>query len=458
MNRLEQSLKDLLVHTLNDLFVNVNTIDFEKKYNSVKYLPTFKPDGMFDDQKKIVHTNTKQIIRDCDIKSTPYYQKVFFELQQIITENIRMRNQQSIEEITRTELRDFLISYFDDVGFIEFNKTKFLHQFQVFYRYLTEEMNTRYCFATLTNFNGDFDEQELHNGLHIRKITADEFATISGIENHNEKIDVDSSLFKIKYIIGKTLNNTRVTESIVLKLFEKTLDALKIFRHGDVQLGGLYFRDSKFWNVKTTLILRREPRTQPTREYFMSKHELLDDFKTFHKKFHDINLTKRKYTILGRSIRRFSKAIEGDSNDESIVDFVTNLESLFSSNEHELSYKFSLRIAVLLGRNTEEMIGLQNLMQEIYNMRSKIVHGDNVPQQIKLKNKSLETTQAVSILEQVSRNSIMIFLELLEKYESKDIIHQNIEAAIFDNNIRSEFYTAITSSKYVNLKFLEELV
>ena len=85
-------------------------------------------------------------------------------------------------------LRDFMISYFDDAGFVEFDETKFLCHFQIFERYLTAELNTRYCFATLLNFNGDFKELTLDNGLHIRKITSDEFATISGIENHSEKI------------------------------------------------------------------------------------------------------------------------------------------------------------------------------------------------------------------------------------------------------------------------------
>ena len=51
----------------------------------------------------------------------------------------------------------------------------------------------------------------------------------------------------------------------------------------------------------------------------------------------------------------------------------------------------------------------------------------------------------------------MIFLELLEKYGSKDTIHRNIEAAIFDSGIRAEISQVIESSEYIDLKFLEEL-
>ena len=456
MTVLKDVLRDLLMGSMDDFFSNVGPEEL-KKYQSFRYLPVFKSNGNFDDQRRITHVNTRQMIRNCDMGSKPYYRNAFDELQVTVSEKCGERNQQDPKEITHKELRDFMISYFDDAGFVEFDETKFLRNFQIFERHLTAELNTRYCFATLLNFNGNFEKLNLDNSLHIRRIAADEFVTISGIENHSEKIDVDHSLFKIKYVIGKTMDSTRVRESNVLKLFEKTLDALKVFRNGNVQIGGLYFRDSEFWKIKPTHVLRREPRTPPTKEYTLNSGKALNNFVLFHKKFLDINFTKGKYTFLGRSIRRFSNAIEDSSPEESIVDFVISLESLYTSNELELSYKFSLRVAVLLGTSPREMAGLQRMMYDIYNMRSRIVHGDEIPTQIKLEKKSLEMKQAVEILEHVSRNSIMIFLELLEEYGPRDIIHRNIEVAIFDSEARSKISDVIKSSEYIDLKFLEEL-
>ena len=456
MTVLKDVLRDLLMGSMDDFFSNVGPKEL-KKYQYDTYLPVFKSGGGFDDQERITRVNAKQMIRDCDMESKPYYRNAFAKLQVTVSGECAKWNRQDPEEITRVGLRDFMISYFDDAGFVEFDETKFLCHFQIFERYLTAELNTRYCFATLLNFNGDFKELNLDNGLHIRKITSDEFATISGIANHSEKIDVDPALFKIKYVIGKTIDGTRVQEPNVLKLFEKTLDAFKVFQNGNVQLGGLYFRDSEFWKIKPTHVLRREPRTLPTEEYVLNSGKELNDFIRFHKKFLGINFTKGEYMFLGRSIRRFSNAIE-DSPEESIVDFVISLESLYTSNELELSYKFSLRVAVLLGTSPREMVGLQRMMHDIYNMRSKIVHGDEIPPQIKLEKKSLEMRQAVAILEHVSRNSIMIFLELLEEYGSRNIIHRNIEAAIFDSEVRSKISHVIESSEYIDLKFLEELI
>ena len=51
----------------------------------------------------------------------------------------------------------------------------------------------------------------------------------------------------------------------------------------------------------------------------------------------------------------------------------------------------------------------------------------------------------------------MIFLELFNEYESRKAIHENIEAAILDDKIRSKISKIIKSSKYIDLKFLEEL-
>ena len=68
-----------------------------------------------------------------------------------------------------------------------------------------------------------------------------------------------------------------------------------------------------------------------------------------------------------------------------------------------------------------------------------------------------DDVQAVEILEHVSRNSIMIFLELLEKYESRDIIHRSIETAIFDSEAKSKISHVIEFSEYIDLKFLEKL-
>ena len=456
MTLLKNMLKDLLTNSIDDVFSKIGSSELEKYY-FVRYLPVFKANGTFDDQKKIIKINIRRIMRDGDIESKPYYKSAFSKLEGEISTKFPQKNGQDLTELTREEMFDFLISYFDSAGFKKFDVEKFLHNFQIFNNHLSTELDIRYCFSTLLNFNGNFEEQKLDNKLHIRTITPDEFAAVSGIESRGEKIDIDPSLFKIKYVIGKTLDRTSVREQDVLKLFEKTLDALRVFRNGNVQLGGLYFRNSQFWQVKPTFVLRREPKTLPTDEYVLDSSKLLADFKLFHSKLYGVNLTKGKYTFLDRSIRRFSNAIENRSTEERIVDFVISLESLYSSNEQELAYKFSIRVAAILGSNSREKINLQRMMHKIYDMRIRIVHGGKIPKQIKLERKSLEMVRAVELLERISRNSIMIFFELLEHYGKKEDIHRDIENAIFDDVARLKLSKIIRSSKYINSKFLKEI-
>lgn len=454
MTALKNALKDLLTNSINDIFSKISS-DELKKYNSIGYLPVFKTNGYYDDQEETTKINTRCIIRDVDIESKPYYKSAFSELKEEISIKRRNKNGRDLTELTREEMFDFLISYFDSAGFSKFNAEIFLDNFQIFNKHLSTEIDTNYCFSTLLNFNGNFEEQKLDNELHIRTITPDEFATIAGIEDRSEKTDIDSSLFKIKYVIGKTVDRTSIREQDVLKLFEKTIDVLRIFRNGNVQLGGLYFRNSQFWQVKPNFVLRREPKTLLTNEYALDSSKLLKEFKLFHSKLYGVNLTKGKYKFLDRSIRRFSNAIENRSTDERVVDFIISLESLYSSNESELAYKFSLRVAVVLGSNSREKISLQQMMHKIYNMRSRIVHGDDIPKQIEFNEKLLKIPVAVEVLEHISRNSIMIFFELLEHYGTKEGIHRDIESAIFDNKIRLKLSKIIKSSKYINLKFLK---
>jgi len=70
---------------------------------------------------------------------------------------------------------------------------------------------------------------------------------------------------------------------------------------------------------------------------------------------------------------------EANGNDEmAALDFIIGLEALYLEQEQELSYKFANRVAVLLGNGPErkdERKEFQAYAKEVYELRSKIVHG-----------------------------------------------------------------------------------
>ena len=85
MTVLENVLRDLLTGSIDDFFSNIGPRKL-KKYQYNTYLPIFKSDGSFDDQKRITCVNTKQMIRDCGMESKSYYQNAFAELQMTVSE------------------------------------------------------------------------------------------------------------------------------------------------------------------------------------------------------------------------------------------------------------------------------------------------------------------------------------------------------------------------------------
>jgi len=459
-------LKTFIHNSIDDFFSNIKKSNLEK-YEEKTYKPTFKSDGFYTGTEIITFTDYKKLVQDNweYIKKKQYYNMAFLILKIRLQKNYSNKNIQKtsdqLKEITEKELRDFLISYVHEAGLI-FTEKIFLRHYTNLEKYVEDELEFDYCFATLLNFDGDFNllELEPENHLHIRRITPDEFSIVSEIKNKTEKPRVDPIYFKLKYIVGGRLPHSKVKEENVLKLFEKTINALKIFKVGDVRLGGIYFRDSEIWTLRPTYVLRKEPKFSSKNLYNLNSTQLVSQFKRFHKDFSSINFTKGKYPFLYRSFFRFSRSLENISAEECVVDFVTSLESLYSSQEQELSYKFALRIALLLGNSTKNKINLQDFMLKIYNMRSKIVHGDIVPDQIDVGNekKILTKDDCIRILEDVTRNSINIFLSLIEEYNTKEDIQKEIDQSIHDPTLGSKYTKLIQKSKYVNLNFLDKLV
>ncbi len=61
-----------------------------------------------------------------------------------------------------------------------------------------------------------------------------------------------------------------------------------------------------------------------------------------------------------------------------MLDQMIILESLFQkgNERQELSYRLSLRVARFCGRDSQERKAIFGLMREAYNLRSRLVHGD----------------------------------------------------------------------------------
>ena len=83
-------------------------------------------------------------------------------------------------------------------------------------------------------------------------------------------------------------------------------------------------------------------------------------------------------------------ARNASSLDMKISHYITCMESLLSTDSAELSHKLSERVALLLGRQSDDRKHIYAIMKTAYNIRSKTVHGD------KLSSKDVERAAELS--------------------------------------------------------------
>ena len=142
---------------------------------------------------------------------------------------------------------------------------------------------------------------------------------------------------------------------------------------------------------------------------------------------------------------------EANDNDEmAALDFIIGLEALYLTDEQELKYKFANRVAILLSNpeREDERKELQEYAEEVYKLRSKIVHGGLSRKDIR---KRLTSTTGKQIGEKVysirelARLSLLYSLPLhynwvKKKKEEKlhdEILHK-IDSALFSKDKRIE--------------------
>lgn len=150
---------------------------------------------------------------------------------------------------------------------------------------------------------------------------------------------------------------------------------------------------------------------------------------------------------------------EANANEEMAnLDYAIALESLFLTEGQELKYKFANRLAVLFGDTDEERLDYQRYGDDVYWLRSKIVHGEYTKEEIQEKLSSqgrnllyrkIGNKWVVSIRE-ITRLSInyfaSFFLRGIEK--QKDIL------PILDKALFSESDRKLISEMRQSLSFL----
>lgn len=149
--------------------------------------------------------------------------------------------------------------------------------------------------------------------------------------------------------------------------------------------------------------------------YTLEKGEV-QPFINFFKNFYKIPFSK-----FNLAIEYFNKSyIEPYTPRDSFLDLMITLENLFlKKTSQELSYKLSMRMAYILGKDKEDRINIYCFIKDAYNLRSKIVHGE--------KSNKLDNQKFLELRE-FSRKSIIYFLENKDNWDGKKIDRLILEA------------------------------
>ena len=141
--------------------------------------------------------------------------------------------------------------------------------------------------------------------------------------------------------------------------------------------------------------------------YTLEKCEIRT-FIGFFNNFYKILLSK-----FDLAIEYFNKSYNEPYPRDSFLDLMIVLENLWLKNSsQELSYKLSIRMAHILGKNKEERIHIYDFIKEAYSLRSKIVHGE--------RSNALDIQKFIELRE-LTRKSLIYFLENKDNWDGKKL-------------------------------------
>ncbi len=113
-----------------------------------------------------------------------------------------------------------------------------------------------------------------------------------------------------------------------------------------------------------------------------------------------------------------------NSGIETIIDYVTVLESLVCENESELRYKFALRTSLLIDKDPEKRKETFEFLKQIYSIRSNLIHGS----EINIEGFLDDNFGTIMILEGIVTRALLEYIELVYSGLSKKEIIAKLDS------------------------------
>lgn len=139
----------------------------------------------------------------------------------------------------------------------------------------------------------------------------------------------------------------------------------------------IVFKDLDEYNVRDILRSDSRPYKHPDKEFETISFEELNYIKSFYAKVSEVFNTKM--SRLRPALFYFQAGIHQRLDIRRLVDFCIVLESLFNTSPIEVAHQVRTRTAWFLGNTKEERLKFFELIRNVYNARSSLIHGKNLP-------------------------------------------------------------------------------
>lgn len=303
-----------------------------------------------------------------------YREELVSFLERMLRERDHMQNRKSFRQ-------EGLERHFND-----FLKREYLR----YERYLYDNSASDFVICPLENFIGPPKMIDFGDHLAIRKITQDEFHSLAEAQARYEGGPTSYPEFVIYIPSNRDWMKDVTTILTALRLFKKGAVGLKKAYYG-------YAFPSRPWRILEPPVETKFLKEKSESLYVSSNSESKDIICVFS------TLEKtRNAGYLSVALRRSNLAYQRDRPEDRFIDCFVSLESLYSktSGQGEVTHKISTRASRVLAEKFEDRQKKRSRLKDLYRLRSKIVHGD----QVRLRQEDVKE------LEEIARRSLKWFI------------------------------------------------
>ncbi len=328
----------------------------------------------------------------------------------------------------------FLSKYVETKGAFDYDELVFDKLYNELEEYIYTDGREIIAIAPLLNFELRGIERIDLEDFTIRKITEDEIKMLLGngalgeeyfLLPYGGNFDATWCIELKARFPSKKKHEGEDLEADIYRI----VTALRLFKKGSIQYSAI-LTYGKVWKLSHSSSVHRRTRIYGL-QYVLTVEDV-KRFELFWKAFRKLDM--KNHRSLDLAIRRFNFSYERNLPEDKLIDLITAFEALYlKGTKEELTYKLALRFAHFIGKNKEDREHYFATLKGAYNIRSKVVHGEQMkPDDLDKELKKLGVKSLAELVIQVRgylAESIKTFINDLDS-KSHDNIIEGIDKKI----------------------------